>query len=78
MYLCAEWEAEKGGRMGCLMKEKLQGLAERKAFILLFLIVWELGGKIMDRERRFSLELGVIRSRWENQENSNDCIDEGT
>jgi hypothetical protein len=40
--LCAEWEAEKGGRMGCLMKEKIQGLAERKAFILLFLIVWEL------------------------------------
>jgi hypothetical protein len=24
------------------MKEKIQGLAERKAFILLFLIVWEL------------------------------------
>jgi hypothetical protein len=23
-----------GGRMGCLMKEKIQGLAERKAFIL--------------------------------------------
>jgi hypothetical protein len=42
MYLCAEWEAEKGGRMGCLMKEKIQGLAERKAFILLFVIVWEL------------------------------------
>jgi hypothetical protein len=38
VYLCAEWEAEKGGRMGCLMKEKIQGLAERKAFILLFLI----------------------------------------
>ena len=34
LYLCAEWEAEKGGRMGCLMKEKIQGLAERKAFIL--------------------------------------------
>ncbi len=42
LYLCAEWEAEKGGRMGCLMKEKIQGLAERKAFNLLFLIVWEL------------------------------------
>ena len=42
VYLCAEWEAEKGGRMGCLMKEKIQGLAERKAFILLFVIVWEL------------------------------------
>jgi hypothetical protein len=42
LYLCAEWEAEKGGRMGCLMKEKIQGLAERKAFILLFLFVWEL------------------------------------
>ena len=40
--LCAEWEAEKGGRMGCLMKEKIQGMAERKAFILLFLIVWAL------------------------------------
>ena len=40
MYLCAEWEAEKGGRMGCLMKEKIQGLAERKAFILLFVIVF--------------------------------------
>jgi hypothetical protein len=74
----AEIRQPKGGRMGCLMKEKLQGLAERKAFILLFLIVWELVGKIMDRERRFSLELGVNRSGWENQENSNDCIDEGT
>ena len=42
LYLCAEWEAEKGGRMGCLMKEKIQGLAERKIFILLFLIVWAL------------------------------------
>ena len=72
LYLCAKWEAETGGRMGCLMKEKLQGLAERKAFILLFLIVWELGGKIMDRERRFSLELGVIRSGGENQENRNE------
>ena len=40
LYLCAEWEAEKGGRMGCLMKEKIQGLAERKAFILLFLWSW--------------------------------------
>ena len=27
LYLCAEWEAEKGGRMGCLMKEKIQGLS---------------------------------------------------
>jgi hypothetical protein len=66
--------------MGCLMKEKIQGLAERKAFILLFLIVWELCSSSGNLTYRYSppplpLLTGLFNEHLITSNNSIHCTD---